>query len=68
MYGRPLKNRAKRINEYNVPVSFFKKCQSLLETTGHADEAFYFEQIVDHLKNGNILPTEEREISRMLGL
>ena len=68
MYGRPLKNGVKEYNDYSIPTSFFKKCQQLLESTGHIDEAFYFEQIVDHLKDGNPLPKEEREISRMLGL
>ena len=44
--------------------NFFRDCADLLPE----DEAFYFEQIVDHLNNGKPLPTTKSEVGRLLGL
>jgi len=48
-------------------LDFFRACQQSLEDHD-TDAAFYFEQIVDHMRTGKPLPTKKVEISRMLGV
>jgi hypothetical protein len=47
---------------------FFKYAAELLNEEGYADEAFYFEQVVDHLVFGGGLPTDKRAVEKVLGL
>ena len=49
-------------------VLFFKYATKALTEAGYEDPAFYFEQIVDHLRDGNSLPTNQREVEKALGL
>ena len=49
-------------------VLFFKDAKIALEEAGYDDAAFYFEQVEDHLRTGGSLPTNQREIERILGL
>lgn len=48
--------------------NFFKTAREILEKEGNEDAAFYFEQMQDHLKEGKSLPSERREIQRLLGI
>lgn len=48
--------------------NFFRTCQELLEESGDTAAAYYFEQIVDEINNGKSLPTDRREVSRLLGI
>lgn len=48
--------------------NFFRTCKTLLNNGGYADAAFYFEQIQDLYDEGKSLPTEPKDISRLLGL
>ena len=50
--------------------NFFRSCKEVLDA---ADEpasfaAFYFEQLQEHMENGNSLPQDKREIQRLLGV
>lgn len=47
---------------------FFKTSAKILNDSGKEDEAFYFEQMVDWLKSGKPLPTDEKQIITALGL
>jgi len=49
-------------------VLFFKYATKALTESGYEDPAFYFEQIVDHLRDGGSLPTNQREVEKVLGL
>ena len=49
-------------------LKFFKNAKKLLEQSGKEDEAFYFEQLVDHLSSGKHLPLTEEEMTRALGV
>ena len=42
--------------------------RSNVQGAGHEDEAFYFEQLVDHLSSGKHLPLTEEEMTRALGV
>ena len=46
---------------------FFQDCASILDQNGYADSAFWFEQIVEHIMAGKPLPSDKREIARVLG-
>ena len=48
--------------------NFFRGCKELLEADGNDDAAFYFEQIMEEINNGRQLPSEKRDIARLLGL
>lgn len=43
---------------------FFKTASKLLGE----DDGFYFEQIVDYLKSGKPLPTDEKDVIKALGI
>ena len=45
-----------------------KMAGTVLKGAGHEDEAFYFEQLVDHLSSGKHLPLTEEEMTRALGV
>ena len=47
---------------------FFKNAYQSLNEAGYEDEAFYFEQVVDHLRNGGSLPQDKRGVEKVLGL
>ena len=47
---------------------FFKRAQEALESAGYEDSAFYFEQVVDHLRDGGSLPEDIRNVEKVLGL
>ena len=47
---------------------FFKTAAKLLNEDGKEDEAFYMEQMVDHLKSGKPLPTSKEGVIKALGL
>lgn len=47
---------------------FFKNAYQALNEAGYEDEAFYFEQVVDHLRNGGSLPNDKRGVEKVLGL
>ena len=49
-------------------VTFFKNAKNVLQEMGHDDAAFYFEQVEEHLRGGNGLPSSEREIGKVLGV
>ena len=48
--------------------SFIKRCRTALQDEGMEDASFYFEMIEDHLKEGKSLPSDEKGVSRLLGL
>ena len=45
-----------------------KMAGTVLKGAGHEDEAFYFEQLVDHISSGKHLPLTEEEMTRALGV
>jgi len=47
---------------------FFKSAVEALNGAGYDDAAFYFEQVVDHLRDGGSLPKDKRETEKVLGL
>lgn len=47
--------------------NFFRDCKEILESSDE-DAAFYFEQIMDELNAGKSLPTEKRDVARLLGV
>jgi hypothetical protein len=52
-------------------VNFFESCAKVLENSDDpsgSTVAFYFEQIVDHMREGGSLPADHKDIQRMFGL
>ena len=47
---------------------FFKETRRLLESRGEYREAFYFEQLETHLREGGTLSHPSKDIARILGL
>ena len=47
---------------------FFKETKELLEKRGEYREAFYFEQLESHLREGGTLSQSSKDIARILGL
>jgi hypothetical protein len=47
---------------------FFKSAVEALNDAGYDDAAFYFEQVVDHLRDGGGLPSDKRGAEKVLGL
>ena len=45
-----------------------KMAGTVLKSAGHEDEAFYFEQLVDHISSGKHLPLTEEEMTSALGV
>lgn len=48
--------------------NFFRTCKELLDIEGMESESFLFEQLEEHMLTGKPLPSEPKEISRLLGL
>lgn len=48
-------------------VRFLVRCSEALERAGKEDAAFYFEQLVDHLRNGGSM-NENENVNVVLGL
>ena len=67
---RPGKTHAAAINDRSGmgTLHFFKAAAEALTESGYEDEAFYFEQVVDHLRSGGSLPTTKRGAEKVLGL
>ena len=49
-------------------VNFFKYAKEVLESEGHDDAAFYFEQMETWLRDGKGLPQDSRSIANALGV
>jgi len=49
-------------------VNFFKYAKEVLESEGHEDAAFYFEQMETWLREGKSLPQDSRSIAHALGV
>jgi len=49
-------------------LKFFKTATQVLKSSGHEDESFYFEQMVDYLQRGNQLPLNEEQTIKALGV
>tara|TARA_B100001057_G_C22557984_1_gene836083 strand:- start:299 stop:514 length:216 start_codon:yes stop_codon:yes gene_type:complete len=49
-------------------VNFFKYAKEILESEGHEDAAFYFEQMETWLREGKALPQDSRSIAHALGV
>ena len=49
-------------------VNFFKYAKEVLESEGHDDAAFYFEQMETWLREGKALPQDSRSIANALGV
>lgn len=49
-------------------VTFFKQAKAELGNAGEVDAAFYFEQVETWLREGNGLPSDERNVAKVLGL
>tara|TARA_B100000900_G_scaffold167679_1_gene142345 strand:- start:3238 stop:3453 length:216 start_codon:yes stop_codon:yes gene_type:complete len=49
-------------------LKFFKLAKKVLEDEGKEDEAFYFEQMEDWLKQGKPIPTTEEQTIKALGV
>tara|TARA_Y100000015_G_C2318274_1_gene55449 strand:+ start:145 stop:360 length:216 start_codon:yes stop_codon:yes gene_type:complete len=49
-------------------VNFFKYSKEVLESEGHDDAAFYFEQMETWLREGKSLPQDTRSIAHALGV
>lgn len=49
-------------------VTFFKQAKDELRIADEGDAAFYFEQVETWLREGNNLPTDERNVAKVLGL
>ena len=66
---RPAKLEKKLDRNGDMQVyKFFKTAAKLLNDSGKEEEAFYFEQMEEHIKSGKPLPTSEESIIRALGL
>lgn len=51
--------------KHKKTLTFFEEAQKALEKRGKTDEAFYFEMVADHIKDGGSL---EDKVERVLGL
>lgn len=60
--------RAERMEARTIKSTqeFFENAMHALYEAGKEDEAFYFEMVVDHLKDGGTL--DPNKVSRILGL
>ena len=63
-------DRADRMemNKSKKLIEFFSECKSNLFHYGLEDEAFYFEQMEDWLKQGKPIPTTEEQTIKALGV
>jgi hypothetical protein len=56
-----------RINPMTL-MQFVRECSTQLNAAGYEDCAFYFDQIVDHIRSGKSLTSDPKKVSSMLGL
>jgi hypothetical protein len=56
-----------RINPMTL-LQFVRECSNQLNVAGHDDCAFYFDQIVDYLREGKGLTSDPKKVSSILGL
>jgi hypothetical protein len=49
-------------------MQFVRECSNQLNSAGYEDSAFYFDQIVDHLREGKGLTSDPKKVSSILGL
>lgn len=49
-------------------LQFIRECSNQLNDAGYEDCAFYFDQIVDHLRSGKGLSSDPKKVSSILGL
>lgn len=56
-----------RINPMTL-MQFARECSNQLNGAGYNDCAFYFDQIVDHLREGRGLTADPKKVSSILGL
>ena len=52
----------------NKLLLFFAAAKEALKESDYEEEAFYFEQVVDHLRDGGGLPSDKRGAEKVLGL
>lgn len=56
-----------RINPMTL-MQFVRECSNQLTEAGYEDCAFYFDQIVDHIRSGKGLTSDPKKVSSILGL
>lgn len=56
-----------RINPMTL-MQFVRECSNQLTEAGYEDSAFYFDQIVDHIRSGKGLTSDPKKVSSILGL
>lgn len=56
-----------RINPMTL-MQFVRECSAQLNQAGYEDCAFYFDQIVDHIRSGKGLTADPKKVSSILGL
>ena len=67
MYQRAAKKKPAMVsNDGMSTVTFFRIAKEELQNAGYEDEAFYFEQVKDYLKDGGEL--DPKKAARALGL
>jgi hypothetical protein len=49
-------------------MQFVRECSTQLNAAGYEDCAFYFDQIVDHIRSGKGITADPKKVSSMLGL
>ena len=49
-------------------MQFVRECSAQLNEAGYDDCAFYFDQIVEHLRAGKGLTSDPKKVSSILGL
>jgi hypothetical protein len=49
-------------------MQFVRECSVQLNDAGYEDCAFYFDQIVDHIRSGKGLTSDPKKVSSILGL
>ena len=47
---------------------FFRLARKILESEGHEDAAYYFEQMEEYVADGSQLPTDYQGVTRALGI
>jgi len=48
--------------------NFFRTCKEVMESENLENEAFIFEQLEEHITSGKQLPSDRRDIIRILGI
>lgn len=66
-FAKTMKRDITTINPQNL-ISVLKEGSSQLTDSGEKDAAFFFDQIVDWIRAGKSLSSEQKTVSKMLGL